>query len=424
MAGKFSVIPGDFINSHNRNRKKRLDRDISAISATLKNRGIDPEKLVRLAARFSVAVPSWGMATGGTRFGSFPVPGQPRDVFEKIDDAAALHCLTRMNPRVSLHVPWDKTGDYQALKNHAGKRGLGFDAMNSNTFEDQPGQKHSYKFGSLSHVERRVRDQAVAHHFEVISIGRKLGSRALSIWVGDGSNFPGQVSFRDAFDRYLESLKTIYKRLPPDWTMYIEYKPFEPAFYHTVLADWGSALFASQQVGPRCRVLVDLGHHLPGTNIEAVVAMLISAGKLGGFHFNDKQYADDDLTAGSIDPYRLFRVFHELAAARKDLGAGFQPAYLIDQSHNLKDPIEALIQTSVELQDAWVKANCVSMSALRKYQKHNDVLMAEAELKRAFNIDVRPITALARLRSGGAIDPVAAFRDSGYRMQKARERGG
>jgi L-rhamnose isomerase/sugar isomerase len=296
--------------------------------------------------------------------------------------------------------------------------------MNSNTFEDQPGQRHSYKFGSLSHVDKAVRQQAIAHNLEVVEIGRKLGSRALSIWIADGSNFPGQTSLSRSFDRYLDSLKKIYARLPTDWTMFIEYKPFEPAFYYTVLADWGSALLAAQETGPRCKVLVDLGHHLPGANVEMIVARLIKAGRLGGFHFNDSKYADDDLTAGSIDPYRLFRVFHELRLASEERGTKFRPAYLIDQSHLLKDPVEELIQTTMELELTYVQALLVDNKALKSYQDNKDVVMAEMELKSAFRADARPIAAMARKLSGGAINPIAAYRASGYREKKARERGG
>jgi L-rhamnose isomerase/sugar isomerase len=263
----------------------------------------------------------------------------------------------------------------------------------------------------------------VAHNLEVVEIGRKLGSKALTVWIADGSNFPGQTSLFESFARYLDSLRKIYRGLPRDWTMLIEYKPFEPAFYYTVLADWGGALVAAQAVGDRCRVLVDLGHHLPGANVEMIVARLIAAGRLGGFHFNDSKYADDDLTAGSIDPYRLFRVFHELtlASARE---RKFRPAYLIDQSHNLKDPIEGLIQTAMALQDSYVKALLVDQKSLARHQNGNDAIMAEGELREAFATDVRPLTARARELEGGAVDPVGVFRASGYRIKKEQERGG
>ncbi|HUT56147.1 MAG TPA: TIM barrel protein [bacterium] len=418
------MIPEDVIEKENAKLARHLDARFKELGRALAERGIEIEAVVEQAGKFAAAVPSWGVASGGTRFGRFPVPGQPRDIYDKIDDAAAIHQLTRANPTVSLHIPWDQVDDTAALRKYARARGLGFDAMNSNTFEDQPGQRYSYKFGSLSHTDRAVREQAIAHNLEVAAIGQKLGSRALSIWIADGSCFPGQASLSASFERYLGSLKKIYARLPNDWTMFIEYKPFEPAFYYTVLADWGAALMAAHEVGPRCKVLVDLGHHLPGTNVEMIVARLIAAGRLGGFHFNDNKYADDDLSAGSIDPYRLFRVFHELTLASRAQGRKFRPAYLIDQSHLLKDPIEELCMTTVELQLAYVQALLVDNEALESYQNSNDVMMAETELKKAFKTDVGPVAAMARKRAGGAINPIAAYRASGYREKKAKERGG
>jgi L-rhamnose isomerase/sugar isomerase len=418
------MIAPDVIEKSNARLARHLDSRFRDLGRALQERGIEIEAVVERAGAFKAAVPSWGVSSGGTRFGKFPVPGQPRDIHEKIDDAATIHQLTAANPTVSLHIPWDRVEDTAALRRYARSRGLGFDAMNSNTFEDQPGQRHSYKYGSLSHTDRAVREQAVGHNLEVVAIGRKLGSRALSIWIADGSNFPGQASLAASFERYVGSLKKIYARLPRDWAMFIEYKPFEPAFYYTVLADWGSALMAAQEVGPRCKVLVDLGHHLPGTNVEMIVARLIAADRLAGFHFNDNKYADDDLTAGSIDPYRLFRVFHELDLAGRELGKKFRPAYLIDQSHLLKDPIEELCMTTVELQLAHIQSLLVDNEALKSYQNSNDVMMAEQELKTAFKTDARPIAAMVRKRAGGAINPVAAYRLSGYRGEKAKERGG
>jgi len=417
-------ISQDQIARSNRKFREDLDAEYQALGMMLRRRKVEIDEVVKKLRGFQVAIPSWGTVTGGTRFGRFPIPGLPRDIFEKLDDAGTVHQLTGATPRVSLHFPWDKTDDLGGLKKRARSLGLGFDAVNSNTFEDQPGQEWSYKFGSLSHTEPEVRDQAVAHNLEVIGSGKKLGAKAISIWIGDGANFPGQTSFRKSFARYIESLKKIFRGMPKDWRMLIEYKPFEPAFYYTVLADWGSALMASMAVGERCQVLVDLGHHLPGTNVEAIVARLIQAGKLGGFHLNDSQYADDDLTAASIAPYRLFRIFWELVSARAELGGKFQPAYLIDQSHNLKDPIEALIQTTMELQIIRAKALLIDREALSFFQDRNDVLQAEAELKQAFDTDTRPIAGMARMLSGGGISPIELYRESGYRKAKKRERGG
>jgi len=423
MASRPLALDRDFISSRNRKAARELGADCKYLARTLKRKGIEFEAMLEGVRAFTVAVPSWGVRTGGTRFGSFPVPGQPRDLFEKLDDAAVVNQLTAAAPRVSLHIPWDKTDDPAAVRKHARSLGLGFDAMNSNTFEDQPGQERSYKFGSLAHVDAAVRDQAVALNLETIAIGRALGAKALTIWIGDGANFPGQAALGPSFERCLDSLRRIYRGLPRDWRLFLEYKPFEPAFYYTVLADWGSALMASLEIGERCAVLVDLGHHLPGTNIEAIVARLIRAGKLGGFHLNDNHYADDDLTAGSIQPYRLFRVFHELVLAGANPKKNFRPAYMIDQSHNVKDPIEALIQTTMEMQNLWARALLVDRERLAEYQRLNDALGAEMELKDAFNTDVRPLTAMARVRGDAAAAPLATYRASGYRSAKARERG-
>jgi len=422
MASKKFRIARELVEKDNKERSAALEKDYAELGGRLKRRGIGIDEVLKGVMSFKVAVPSWGMGTGGTRFGKFPLPGQPRDIFDKLDDAAAINDLTGATPRISLHIPWDKTDNPSEVKKYAKLLGLGFDAMNSNTFEDQPGQKHSYKFGSLSHSSGAVREQAVAHHLDVIGIGRELGAKALSIWIGDGANSPGQTGIGDSFERYLDSLHKIYRALPKDWIMFIEYKPFEPSFYYTVLADWGSALMASMEVGERCKALVDLGHHLPGTNIEAIVARLIRAKKLGGFHLNDNHYADDDLSAASIYPYRLFRIFHELILAGKKLGRSFRPAYLIDQSHNLKDPIEELIQTITEMQIIWARALLVDHKLLKSHQDKNDVIMAEMELKEAFNTDVGPITAMARIRAGASIAPIAVYRKSGYRNEKARER--
>ncbi|MEQ1895230.1 MAG: TIM barrel protein, partial [Planctomycetota bacterium] len=322
---------------------------------------------------------------------------------------------------VSLHIPWDEPRDPAALVAFARERGLAFDAMNSNTFQDQSGQTLSYKFGSLTHADPAVRAQAVAHNVHVIEVGRTLGSKALTVWIGDGGNFPGQMDFRGAFERYLESLRAIRSALPAGWTMFLEHKLYEPAFYSTVLNDWGSSYVAAKELGENVKCLVDLGHHAPHTNIEMIVARLAQLGKLGGFHFNDSKYGDDDLDAGSIQPFQLFLVFHELAlAAARD--AHFAPAYMLDQSHNVTDPLESLMTSAGEVQRAFVQAALVDHAALREAQAKNDVLAAHRLLKRAFTTDVEPILAEARRRAGGAIDPLACYRASGYRAAKAKER--
>ena len=393
-----------------------------ALSALTERLGERAEATIDSTRAFAVALPSWALGTGGTRFGRFPGRGEPRDVFEKMDDIAEIHRLTGATPSVSLHIPWDEPQDPAALRDHAAALGIGFDAVNSNTFQDQANQAHSYKLGSLSHPDAAVRRQAVEHMQHVIEVGDALGSKSLTVWLADGSNFPGQIPLRKSFDRVLDGLRDVYAGLPDDWRLFTEHKPYEPAFYATVVQDWGSSLMLAQALGDRAQCLVDLGHHLPNANVELIVARLLGTGKLGGFHFNDSAYGDDDLTAGSIRPYQLFLVFHELVAAAQEGLAGFDPAYMIDQSHNLKDPIEALLQTVDQLQQAYAKALVVDTEALAGYQDEGDVLMAERTIKDAFETDVRPLVAEARVRNGGEADPIAAFRASGYRAARATER--
>jgi L-rhamnose isomerase/sugar isomerase len=398
------------------------DTDWDALSRRLARAGRDPDVLADHVAAFGVAVPSWGVSTGGTRFGRFPGPGEPRNVMEKMEDVAVLHALTGAAPRVSLHIPWDVPEDADALKQKARDLGVGFDAVNSNTFEDQPSQTESYKFGSLSATSQAVRDQAIEHNIEVIRIGETLGSKALSVWIGDGGSYPGQVHFRRSFDRALESFHRIYDALPADWKIWTEHKPFEPAFYSTVVNDWGTSYLLASALGEKASCLVDLGHHVPNTNIEQVVARLIGVGKLGGFHFNDSKYADDDLTTGSIKPYQLFLIFNELVDAYEEGIPGFDPAYMIDQSHNIKDPLEDLLQSLTNIQNAYARALLVDRDALAEYQESNDAAMAAETLQDAYETDVRALTAEARRRNGAAVSPIAAYRESGYRAAKAKER--
>jgi L-rhamnose isomerase/sugar isomerase len=398
------------------------ERELAELADRLERAGRSADELVAAIHRFEVALPSWAFATGGTRFGRFPGTGEPRTLREKMEDAALVNRLTAAAPRISLHIPWDEPRDLAEVVDDARRLGLGFDAMNSNTFQDQPGQPLSYKLGSFSNPSAAVRRQAVEHHLRVIEIGKAVGSTALTVWLADGSNFPGQMSLRGSFDRVRECLEEVYAALPGDWRLFTEHKPYEPAFYATVVQDWGSSLLLAQALGARAQCLVDLGHHLPNTNVELVVARLIGAGKLGGFHFNDSKYGDDDLTAGSIRPYALFLIFHELVLAGRERVKGFDPSYMIDQSHNIKDPIEALLQTVDQLQQAYVKACLVDHDALAAHQASGDVMMAERTLKAAYETDVRPLVAEARRRRGGALDPVLAFRESGYRAEKSRER--
>lgn len=416
-----TIIDASQVEQHNAGQRATLQADYDALGGMLSRRGVDIEKLTALAQTFAVALPSWGVGTGGTRFARFPGQGEPRDVTEKLEDCAVIHRLTRATPSVSLHFPWDRPADPKALREQADSLGLGFDAVNSNTFQDQPGQAQTYKFGSLSSTSAAAREQAVAHNIDCIALGKTLGAKGLTVWVGDGANFPGQSNLRGALERYLDSAKGIYAALPDDWLMYIEHKLFEPAFYCSVIADWGTSFAAARELGDKAKCLVDLGHHAPNTNIEMIVARLAQFGKLGGFHFNDSKYGDDDLDSGSIDPFQLFLVFNELAdATLRD--SAFKPAYMLDQSHNVTDPIESLMSSAVEVQRAFVQAALVDRAALAGFQEANDALQAAQTLKRAFRTDVGPILAMARLRAGGAIDPVAAYRASGYRDRVAVKR--
>jgi len=416
-----TMIGGDAVEKSNAMNEKALRADYAALGEQLDRRGIAIDAILKKVEAFGVAIPSWGVGTGGTRFARFPGLGEPRDVFDKIEDCSVINQLTRATPTVSLHIPWDKA-DPNRLKQSAARFGLGFDAMNSNTFSDARDQKQSYKFGSLSHADAATRRQAVEHNIECIEIGRALGSKALTVWIGDGSNFPGQVNFARAFERYLEAMKAIYAALPDDWRLFTEHKMYEPAFYSTVVQDWGTNYLIAKELGDKAYCLVDLGHHAPNVNIEMIVSRLIQFGKLGGFHFNDSKYGDDDLDAGSIDPYRLFLVFNELVDAELSGAKDFHPAHMLDQSHNVTDPIESLMLSAVEVQRAYAAAVLVDRKALEGFQETNDALMATQTLKAAYRTDVEPILAMARLNRGGAIDPVAAYRASGYRQKVAAER--
>jgi L-rhamnose isomerase / sugar isomerase len=416
------LVGDTFIQEANTAGAVALEEDYDHLATQLGRRGVDAESLVERAMAFRVAVPSWGLGSGGTRFARFPIPGEPRNVFEKLEDCGVVFRLTRVTPGISLHIPWDKTENPGELRAFAHAHGLFFDSMNSNTFQDQQGQPLSYKFGSLSHTDAAVRRQAIEHNLECLEAGEALGARAHTVWIGDGGNFPGQLHFRRALDRYLESMRAIYRALPEDWRLFIEHKFYEPAFYSTVLNDWGTSYYCARELGDRAFPLVDLGHHGPNVNVELIVARLIQFGKLGGFHFNDSHYGDDDLDAGSVKPFQLFLIFNELVDAELSRVPGFSPAYMLDQSHNVTDPIESLVASSVEIVRAYVQAHLVDRDALAAYQESNDPLMALQTLKQAFTTDVTPILATARLRAGGAIDPIAAYRASGYRRQAAERR--
>lgn len=383
------------------------------------------EEIIRKLVAFQVAIPSWALGTGGTRFGRFSGGGEPRSLEEKIEDVGLIHALNKSSNSISLHIPWDIPSQASAIKTLADQFGLHFDAVNSNTFQDQPDQKYSYKFGSLHHVEKAVRKQAVEHNIEVIRYGVALGSKVLSVWLSDGSNFPGQLNFRTAFQNTLESLREIYVALPADWKIWIEYKPYEPNFYSTTIGDWGQSYLLASELGDKAGTLVDLGHHLQGTNIEQIVSILLMKNKLAGFHFNDSKYGDDDLTVGSINPYQLFLIFCELVEGMdarglnhaKDLG------WMIDASHNVKDPVEDLLQAVEAIKIAYAQALVLDRNALQKAQQQNDVTLAQEILQEAYRTDVRPLLAEARLLSGGALRPVMAFRNLQIRNQLIKERG-
>ncbi len=407
------------IEATNDDARTSLQEDYAALGAHLDRRGIDIDAILDKVAAYGVAVPSWGVGTGGTRFARFPGAGEPRGIFDKLDDCGVIHRLTGATPSVSLHIPWDNA-DPTDLVAKGEEVGLTFDAINSNTFQDQGDQAHSYKFGSLSHTDAATRAQAAEHNLACIEVGRQIGSKALTIWIGDGSNFTGQSHFTRQFERYLDSARAVYAGLPDDWRLFTEHKMYEPAFYSTIVQDWGTNYMIAKELGERAFCLVDLGHHAPNVNIEMIVARLIQFGKLGGFHFNDSKYGDDDLDTGSIDPYRLFLVFNELVDASGT--PDFDPAHMLDQSHNVTDPIESLMSSAMEVQRAYAQALLVDRAALGGYQDNNDALMASDTLKRAFRTDVEPILAMARLDKGAAIDPIAAYRRSGYRAIVAAER--
>jgi len=410
------------IQEQNQALEADLRSDFDALGAQLSRKGLDIQKITEQAQGFSIAVPSWGTGTGGTRFARFPGVGEPRNIFEKLEDCAVINDLSQCTQRVSPHFPWDKVDDFSELKGISDALDLTWDSINSNTFQDQPDQTHSFKYGSLSNTSADSRDLAIAHNLECIEWGKQLGANTLTVWVGDGSNHPGQQHFQHAFERYLESMKKIYAGLPNDWELHIEHKMFEPAFYSTIIQDWGSNILTAIELGDRAKSLVDLGHHAPNVNIEMIVSRLIQFKKLGGFHFNDSKYGDDDLDSGSLHPYQQFLIFNELVDAEYRQQEGFGPNYMLDQSHNVTDPIESLINSAESVQRSYVAALLVDRTALSSYQQDNDALMASNTLKTAFNTDISPILAMARMRSGGAINPIATYRSLNYRSNMKIQR--
>ncbi len=410
------------INAHNDQLTDPHNKDFTHLSAKLKNAGVDVDTVIENLAKFQVAIPSWALGTGGTRFGRFPGGGEPGSLEEKIADVGLLHQLNGSSGAISLHIPWDIPEDAGAIKKLAGDYNLAFDAVNSNTFQDQPDAEESYKFGSLCHVDKKVRQAAIDHNKQVIDYGAELGSKALTVWLADGSTFPGQHNFRDALQRTLESLQDIYSHLPSDWTVLVEYKPYEPNFYSMVIPDWGTSHLLASQLGDRAKTLVDLGHHLPNTNIEQIVSILMMQDKLGGFHFNDSKYGDDDLTVGSLKPYQLFLIFCELVDGMKNT-ANPEPSWMIDASHNVKDPMEDLLQSVEAIMIAYAQAQIVDWSALKAAQAKSDVSQAQEILQEAFRTDVRSLVSELRLRSGAAINPIQVYRSAEVRNALIKDRG-
>lgn len=374
---------------------------------------------------FQVAIPSWALGTGGTRFGRFAGAGEPGSLEQKLEDVGLLHALNKSSGAISLHIPWDIPENYASIKAQAAQLGLQFDAVNSNTFQDQKSQELSYKFGSLQHVNKAVRKQAIDHNIDVIKHGVELGSKALTVWLSDGSCFPGQLNFRKAFQNTLESLQEIYAALPADWKVFVEYKAFEPNFYSMTVGDWGQSLLYANKLGPKAYTLVDLGHHLPTANIEQIVSLLLMEGKLAGFHFNDSKYGDDDLTVGSIKPYQLFLIFNELVEGMDARGMNHATdlGWMIDASHNVKDPLEDLLQSVEAIMIAYAQALTLDRQKLNAAQDANDVVAAQEILQSTFRTDLRPLVAEARWRSVGALYPLQYFREQKLREGLIKERG-
>ena len=414
-------ISKSLIEQYNDDNLKAHQRKLDFSTSEIDN----SEAIIKQLVDFQIAIPSWALGTGGTRFGRFPGGGEPRSLEEKIEDVGLLHAMNQSSGAISLHIPWDIPTDANAIRNLAAQHGLKFDAVNSNTFQDQADQALSYKFGSLQNVNKAIRKQAVDHNIEVIKHGIELGSDSLTVWLSDGSCFPGQLNFRKAFQNTLEGLQEIYAALPSNWKMFVEYKCAEPNFYSTTVGDWGQSLLYASKLGEKAYTLVDLGHHLPNANIEQIVSLLLMEGKLGGFHFNDSKYGDDDLTAGALKPYQLFLIFNELVEGMnarnmnhaKDLG------WMIDASHNVKDPLEDLLQSVEAIMMAYAQALSVDRQALEIAQNENDTVRCQEILQNAFRTDVRALVAEASLRAGGALNPIGLFRNLKVRENLIKERG-
>ena len=398
-------------------------KSLFLLSEQLSASGLDTSYLIQKIASFQIAVPSWALGAGGTRFGRFLIGGEPRNLEEKLEDIGLLAKLTKRTDAVSLHIPWDIPQDLQLIKQKAADLQIRFDAMNSNTFQDY-GQPLTYKLGSLSNAAADIRKQAVEHNLLVIEVGKELGSKGLTVWLADGSNFPGQAHIRKALQWTTESLQEIYAGLPADWKLLLEYKPYEPNFYHTVIPDWGTSALICRQLGERAKVLVDLGHQLPNTNIEQIVATLMHQNMLAGFHFNDSKYGDDDLSTGSIKPYQLFLIFCELTNGAEEKAQTWESiSWMIDASHNTKDPLEDLIQALESISQAYAKSLLVDRKKLNQCQLEGDVVGAQEILQDAFLTDVRSLVREARIQSGGEADPLDYYRREKIREKRILQRG-
>ena len=417
----FKAVKKETISENNHSIKSSLDFDFEYLEKKLNKEHVDIRLILDQVKKFQVAVPTWGVGTGGTRFARFPGIGEPQNIYDKIEDCAVINDLIGFTNKVSPHFPWDNVDDFSELKEFADGYGIGFDVVNSNTFQDPADGKETFKYGSLTNSSSLIRDKAIEVNTKSIENGKALGSKGLTVWIGDGGNFPGQMSFSKSLERYIDSMKKIYAYLPEDWTVLLEHKPYEPAFYSTVISDWGTSYICAKELGDQAMCLVDLGHHLPNTNIEMIVSRLIDVNKLGGFHFNDSKFGDDDLDAGSINPYELFLIFNELTAASQNNKIK-NIAYMIDQSHNVTDPIESLILSANEIVNSYAKSLLVNYSLLDKAQDNNDAIKSMQILKTAFNTDVSPIVAMARYENGNSIDPISTYRTLDYKKKKSLTR--
>lgn len=387
------------------------------LEGKLQARGIDVDAVKQRLKAQRIETPSWGYSDSGTRFGVFKQPGAAVTIEEKLQDAAQVHRFTGVAPDVAMHVLWDLTDDLDGVKRAAKSLNMRIGSINPNVFQDQ-----EYKLGAITNADPRIRERAVRHMLDCVNIAKQVDSNLLSLWFADGTNYPGQGDFRRRKRWAQECLRTVYDAMPLSMAMLVEYKFFEPGFYHTDIADWGMACAFAQHCGPQAKVLVDLGHHALSTNIEHIVAFLLDEGMLGGFHFNNRRYADDDLTVGSANPYELYLIYCELAAAEEDRHPA-SIAYMVDQSANLKNKIEDMIQTIMAIQTAYAKALALDRKALQAAQEAGDVLMAERTVQAAFATDVEPLLAVVREEMGLDPDPLCAYRAGGYQQKIERERG-